>query len=121
MAGPVDLGSPTSYLALAPGVPVYTPDGEEAGAVTHVLAAEDKDIFDGLIVRIGGRSVFVDAPQVDELYERGVVLALSSGEVTRLPEPSASPAALGATPDDTTPDGLGDKLRRAWDLLSGNY
>jgi hypothetical protein len=121
MADAVDLGSPTSYLTLPEGVPVYTADGEEVGRVTHVLAAEDADIFDGLVVQIGGRRAFVDASQVDELYERGVVLRLSSGDVTRLPEPAPAPAALRATPDDTTPDGLGDKLRRAWDLLSGNY
>jgi hypothetical protein len=121
MADAADLGSPASYLTVPEGVPVYSADGEEAGRLTHVLAAEEEDIFDGLIVRIGGRDAFVDAPLVDELYERGVVLKLSPGEVARLPEPAPSPPALSATPDDTTPDGLGDKLRRAWDLLSGRY
>ena len=39
----------------------------------------------------------------------------------RLPEPAPSPPALAAGPDDVAPDGLGDKLRRAWDYVSGNY
>jgi hypothetical protein len=28
---------------------------------------------------------------------------------------------MDADPDDVTPDDLGDKLKRAWDLISGNY
>ena len=39
----------------------------------------------------------------------------------RLPEPSANPAAMSATPDDTAESDLERKLRRAWDLISGNY
>jgi hypothetical protein len=58
---------------------------------------------------------------VDEIFERGVVLTLGAAEAERLPEPSANPAALAADPDDTAPHGLSDKLRRAWDLVSGKY
>jgi hypothetical protein len=36
-----------------------------------------------------------------------------------LPEPSENPAALEARPDDMAPEGLDDKLRRAWGLISG--
>jgi hypothetical protein len=36
-----------------------------------------------------------------------------------LTEPSANPAEVEAGPDDTVPDDLGDKLRRAWDRISG--
>jgi hypothetical protein len=28
---------------------------------------------------------------------------------------------MEADPDDTTPDDLGDKLKRAWNVISGNY
>jgi hypothetical protein len=116
-----DLGAPVSYLTLAEGVPVLSADGHELGEVRHVLADEETDIFDGLVVRAGGRDVFADASQVDELYERGAVLTLDREAAERLPEPSENPAVLSADPDDTAPHGLGDKLRRAWDLLSGNY
>jgi hypothetical protein len=64
---------------------------------------------------------FADASQIDRIYERGVVLALDQDAAGRLPEPSKNPAAMDADPDDVTPDGLDDKLRRAWDYLSGNY
>ena len=120
----MDLGDPASYLVLAGGTPVVASDGREVGTVEHVLADADNDVFDGVIVdmRVGpGGHRFADASQVQAFYERGVVLALSSEATERLPEPAENPAVLDAGPDDTVPDDLGDKLRRAWDYLSGNY
>jgi uncharacterized protein YrrD len=120
----MDLGNPASYLVLTEGTPVLTSDGRELGKVEHVLADADSDVFDGVIVdtRGGpGGHRFADASLVEAIYERGVVLALTSEAAERLPEPSANPATLEADPDDTAPDDLGDKLRRAWDYLSGNY
>ena len=119
-----DLGDPTSYLELADGVPVFSADDEQIGAVVHVLADESADIFDGLVIdtRLGpGGHRFVDAAQVEDIFDRGVVLAMSGDEAERLPEPSGNPATMSATPDDTVPDDLGDKLRRAWDRISGKY
>jgi hypothetical protein len=120
----MDLGDPVSYLVLADGTPVLSSDGQELGPVEHVLAVADADVFDGVIVdmRAGpGGHRFADADQGDAIYERGVVLSLDAAAAQRLPEPSANPAALAADPGDTTSDGLDDKLRRAWDYLSGNY
>lgn len=119
-----ELGDPTSYLQLEERVPVYSADGERIGTVEHVLADADADVFDGLVIdaRLGpGGHRFVDATQVEALYVRGAVLALAAADCERLPEPSASPAVMEADPDDTTPDDLGDKLKRAWNVISGNY
>ena len=119
-----DLGDPTSYLELAEGVPVHSSDGERIGVVEHVLADADSDIFDGLIVdaRSGpGGHRFADATLVASLHERGAVLTLDAAACERLPEPSESPGVMGADPDDTAPDDLGDKLKRAWNVISGNY
>jgi hypothetical protein len=119
-----DLGDPTSYLELPDGVPVFSSDGERVGAVEHVLADADADIFDGLVIdsQTGpGGHRFADATQVANLYERGAVLTLDAAACRRLPEPSGRPAVMEADPDDTTPDDLGDKLKRAWNLISGNY
>jgi hypothetical protein len=119
-----DLGDPTSYLQLAEGTPVYSADGERIGVVEHVLADAGADIFDGLIIdtRSGpGGHRFADATLVDALHERGAVLALGAAACERLPEPSESPAVLEADPDDTAPDDLGDKLKRAWNAISGKY
>jgi hypothetical protein len=66
----------------------------------------------------GGRR-FADASQVAEIYERGVVLTLDAAGAERLPEPSANPGEIDIGPDDVVPDELSDKLRRAWDVISG--
>ena len=120
----MELGSPASYLVLADGTPVLSSDGRQVGTVEHVLSDDSSDVFDGVIVdmRAGpGGHRFADADQVEAIYERGVVLRLDAEAATRLPEPSENPATLSADPDDTVPDGLDDKLKRAWQYLSGNY
>jgi uncharacterized protein YrrD len=120
----VDLGAPISYLVLPEGAPVYSRDGQRIGEVQHVLAAGEEDIFDGIVVDVSplpGGLRFVDAPQVESLHERGVLLRLNADEIEALPEPSANPAALSSDPDDTAEGDLQRKLRRAWDLISGNY
>ncbi|HEV2874489.1 MAG TPA: hypothetical protein VGW14_05010 [Thermoleophilaceae bacterium] len=117
-----DLGAPGSYMTLGEGVPVYSRDGELLGEVEHVLAEPDKDIFDGVVFEItGGGHRFVDAPEVERIHERGVVLALDAADTVRLPEPSENPATMSAEPDDTVEGELERKLRRAWDLISGRY
>ena len=117
----MDLGNPASYLTLADGTDVLSSDGHKLGTVEHVLAVTEVDVFDGLIVDVGSGHRFADASQVQSIHERGVVLALDKEAAARLPEPAENPAALDADPDDVTPDGLDDKLRRAWNYLSGNY
>jgi hypothetical protein len=117
-----DLGQPSSYLTLQPGVPVYSSDGQKLGEVEHLLADPDVDVFDGIVLDtsiLPGGHRFVDASQVDTIYERGVVIRASAAEAEVLPEPSANPGTLEAGPDDIAPEDLGDKLRRAWDLISG--
>ena len=120
-----DLGEPSSYLSLGKGAEVYSRDGEKVGEVEHVLAAEDEDIFDGIVLDtsiLPGGHRFADADQVEEIFERGVLLKLTREEAERLPEPSPSPATLEVTPDDVAEDdesALRRKLRRAWQLISG--
>jgi uncharacterized protein YrrD len=117
-----DLGQPSSYISLEEGVPVYSSDGESLGKVEHVLADPEIDVFDGLVIDtsvLPGGHRFVDAAQVEEIYERGVVLTVDAAGAGNLPEPSASPGVLEAGPGDMVREDLGDKLRRAWDLISG--
>jgi deazaflavin-dependent oxidoreductase (nitroreductase family) len=115
-----DLGPPASYLILEGGTRVVSSDGAELGKVGHVLADPNVDVFDGIVLDTdsGGRR-FIDASQIDEIYERGVVLSVDAAAAERLPEPSANPGGLGVGPDDMVPDELRDKLRRAWDRISG--
>jgi uncharacterized protein YrrD len=117
-----DLGAPGSYLILGKGLPVYSSDGKPVGKVDHVLAAPDLDVFDGIVIDtsvLPGGHRFADATEVAEIYERGVVLTLEAAAAQSLPEPSANPAEIEIGPDDVVPDELHDKLRRAWDRISG--
>jgi uncharacterized protein YrrD len=116
------LGQPSSYMVLQPGTPVFSSDGEKLGEVEHVLADADLDVFDGFVIdtsALPGGHRFVDAPQVAEVYERGVVLTVDADGAKNLPEPSANPGALEAGPEDMVPKTSQGKLRRAWDLISG--
>jgi hypothetical protein len=118
----MDLGPPISYLTLGNGVPVYTSDEVEIGKVAHVLYAANIDIFDGIVldtsVLVGGHR-FVDAPEVAEIYERGVVLAIDEATAQELPRPGPNPGSISVGADDMVPGAKGDKLRRAWDKISG--
>jgi hypothetical protein len=121
-----DLGAPISYLVLASGTPVYGSDGGQIGVVEHVLAVPEEDVFDGIVVKIHDgvfkdEMRFVDAPEVAEIHEHGVALSITTADAATLPEPSENPAVLEASPDETVPSALSAKLRRAWDLISGNY
>ena len=118
-----DLGQPSSYLALADGTPVYSSDGERLGEVQHVLADPEVDIFDGVVVdasALPGGLRFADATQVDEIYDNGVVLTLSAAEAEQLPEPSDNPASMEVSGvEDVDSSELQEKLRRAWEMISG--
>ncbi len=121
-----DLGAPSSYLALAQGTPVHSSDGERLGEVEHVLADEETDIFDGVVLDtsvLPGGNRFVDASQIESIYERGVVLTIDAAAAQRLPEPSENPAAMEVTGEDFVErewdDELEYKLKRAWERMSG--
>ncbi len=95
-----DLGERSSYLTLGKGVPVYSSDGEKLGRVVRVLAAPEADMFDGIVFDTtagpGGHR-FVDAPEVGEIYERGVVLKIDAAAAAELPPPAANPGSLWST------------------------
>ncbi len=119
----MEASEPSSYLTLEAGTPVLAHGGEQIGKVTHVLADEADDIFDGIVIdtTLGpGGHRFVDAPEVDEITADAVLLRLDRDSCENLPEPSANPAAMEADPADDE-SGLSRKLHQAWDRISGNY
>ena len=81
-----DLGAPSSYLTVAKGVPVFSSDGEKLGRVVNVLSAPNLDMFDGIIFDTttgpGGHR-FVDAPEVGDIFEGGVVLKIDAAEAAK--------------------------------------
>jgi uncharacterized protein YrrD len=119
-----DYGQPRSYLDIDEGVDVVTSDGHRVGSLEHVLADEQSDIFDGIVVDTSagpGGHRFVDAPDVAEFFERAVLLRLSAAEAEDLPEPSDNPAVMQHGGEEDAEGPLAQKLRRAWDLISGRY
>jgi hypothetical protein len=84
-----DLGVAISYLVLKRGTPVYSRDGARVGRVTRVLGDRPTHIFDGIIFDTStgpGGHRFVDAPEVDSIHERGVVLKIEAAAVDELPK-----------------------------------
>jgi hypothetical protein len=116
-----NLGEPTSYLAVDKGVPVYSSDGENLGRVVRVLSAPNLDMFDGVVFDTtagpGGHR-FVDAPEVGEIYERGVVLKIDAAEAAQLVAPAANPGSLSVNPADLV-GGRPGFFRRAWNTMTG--
>ncbi len=120
----MEAGEPASYLTLEEGAEVFSSDGERVGTVQHVLADAEVDVFDGLVIDVQagpGGLRFADAPQVAEIREGAVTLELTAAQIAELPEPSENPAVIEHHGEEDTPSPLQRKLRRAWDLISGNY
>jgi hypothetical protein len=114
------LGPPSSYMALEEGTPVYSSEGERLGEVALVLADEEKDIFEGLVIGLeGGGSRFAEASKVESIGERGVELTIAASGLGELPAPRERPATVSSRPEDTVDDDLTGRLHRAWQALTG--
>ena len=113
-----DLGEPSSYLAVAKGVPVYSSEGEKLGRVVRVMSAPNLDMFDGIVFDTtagpGGHR-FVDAPEVGQIYERGVVLKIDAAAAAELSPPAQNPGALKVNPADLAGGRSRGSLGRLWD------
>lgn len=117
-----DLGPPISYLVATAGLPVHASDGSRVGWLAHVLASESQDIFEGLVITLDDDDPrYADRDDVAEIHERGVLLTLDREGVRALHRPSENPVAVAFDPSEPPDHGLQTRLRRAWDLLSGNY
>ena len=75
----VDEGDPIGYKVLAKGTRVVHADGVQLGTVAKVLDNAREHIFDGIVVATADGRVFVDAPEVDRIFEHQVDLNVGSG------------------------------------------
>ena len=110
-----------SYEAVTPGVPVLTRDKEQFGILEHVLEVPQLDLFDGIVVWVGGgdfadRQIqkelakghqsaarnleraspsgalrFVDADKIAAITAGYVRCDLDHSEVALLPPPDGAP------------------------------
>jgi len=118
-----DLGPKVSYLVAKRGIPVYSSDEVQLGTVVEVLDAPEADLFDGIIFdttpkRPGGHK-FVDAPEIEGIYENGVVLTIDAAAAAKLAKPGKNPGSIEISPDDVAGEPPPSFWRRAWNLLSG--
>ena len=118
-----DLGAKVSYLVVKSGIPVFASGGEKLGTVVRSLAAPEADLFDGVIFdttphKPGGHK-FVDAPEVEGIYERGVILTIDAAAAAQLAAPGKNPGSITISPDDVAGEPGPSFWRRTWNLLSG--
>jgi hypothetical protein len=101
----VDEGLPIAYQVLEDGVTVYAVEGTAVGTVDHVVAAEELDIFHGIVLRSDTGRRFVAAEQIASLHERGVDLRIGVVAVGELPPAAeaAPPVRAGGEDDKPTP------------------
>ena len=120
-AGVADDEFPIAYTAVPLGVPVLTRDGEQFGILEHVLEIPQLDVFDGIVVWVGGSAAagrriqrelnqgdqaaawnterlsrsgalrFVDASQVAAITVGYVRCDLDHSQAALLPEPDGAP------------------------------
>ena len=74
------------YKVLPRGTPVLTSDGTELGTVSRVLDNAREHIFDGIVVATKDGKRFVDAPEVDTITDKRVVLTIDASRAADLPE-----------------------------------
>jgi hypothetical protein len=118
-----DLGSKVSYLVARRGIPVYSSDEVRLGTVVEVLDAPEADLFDGIIFdtthnRPGGHK-FVDAPEVEGIYENGVILTIDAEAAAKLAKPGKNPGSIEVSPDDVAGEPEPSFWTKAWNRLSG--
>ncbi len=109
--GMTDDADPIAFTALQEGTPVESGDGQVFGTVERVLAVEEVDVFDGLVVRTSDGVRFVDADHVGQIFSTRVVTTLSADDVSRLPLPDQDPV-YDADADDDTGQSLSDRFGR---------
>jgi len=107
-----------SYQAVTPGVPVLTRDGEQFAILEHVLEVPQLDVFDGIVVWVGGgahqavarnlehASVsgglrFVDADKVAAITAGYIRCDLDHSEVGLLQPPDGAPVYHVSVLDET--------------------
>ncbi len=106
-----DLGVPVSHLTLQKGMPVLSRQHEQVGTLHVVVADPGADAFDALVIQENDRLHVALAEEVESIHESAVVLALDTKSCQRLPAPEADPVAAQAS--------ARDRLRRAWEQLTG--
>jgi hypothetical protein len=93
-----DCGDPIAYLILEQGTNVYASGHNLIGTVKHVLFVPEEDVFDGIVIDTEDGERFVDAADVDRIFERCVQTTLTPEQVDALPRGEHGPPVYHADP-----------------------
>jgi len=111
-----DTGHVISYQVLRRGTAVRAADGTQIGTVRKVLEAKREHIFDGIVIDTKQGRRFVDAPEVERIFERAVVLTIDAAEAASLPEPPSRMAErLRMSTTARRAQRFGRSMRDRWD------
>lgn len=111
-----DDGHAIAYHALKRGTAVRSSDGIVVGKVRRVSIAVRENIFDGLDVDTDDGLRFVDAPEVERIYERAVDLRITADEVASLPRPDSRVGArMKMSTTARRAQRLGRNLKDRWE------
>lgn len=74
------------YQVLPRGTPVFATDGPQVGTFHKALHHGREHLFDGMVIATEEGKRFVDAPEVERITNKRVLLAIDSAAVAELPE-----------------------------------
>jgi uncharacterized protein YrrD len=96
---------------------VYDVERKRIGVVDEVIADEQADIFEGVLVHtlpLPGHHLVADSDQIASLHERGVLLSVDRGALRN----STRHAGGEHDADEQLENPLQAALRRVWDRIS---
>jgi len=123
---------PVAYSGVTPGVPVLDRDEQQFGFLEHVLAVEEQDIFEGIVVWVGAGSWadrriqhelslghesaarrlealrphelrFVEADKIAAITVGYIRCDLDQSQIAQLPAPSGTPVFYANAIDQAPP------------------
>lgn len=112
-----DYGHAIGFEVLRRGTPVISSDGVQIGTVRRVSNAIRERIFDGLTIDTPEGQRFLDAPEVERIFERAVVTNFAAAEAERYLQQQESRVAAIAKNTTTARQlkRLGQRARNTWD------
>lgn len=112
-----DYGHAIGFEVLRRGTPVISADGVQIGTVRRVSNAVRDRLFDGITIDTPGGQRFLDAPEVERIYERAVVTTFPAAETDEHLQEQASRVASIAKNTTTARQlrRLGQRARDTWD------
>jgi hypothetical protein len=112
-----EYGHAIGFEVLRRGTPVMSADGVEIGKVRRVSNAVRDRLFDGITIDTPAGQRFLDAPEVERIYERAVVTNFPAAETDQhlFDQESRVTAIAKNTTTARQLKRLGQRAKDAWE------